>query len=411
MTMRASVARAIQVFVGFAVIAGAGTSPAVEIELSRINACKDITEVFSSMKRSSTSCGSATGVIERAIRDFAVGSEANLCFMERPPVTSLSGFRCIQSSFRGARAITCYRSAPIELLVDYKANFVKRYSAQASSYIEEAKRCPGSNGDASRMFETTFSPMLMSVAAHDFGFNVQYGDTKPGSSMVSHGFARTSPAVSSRGPDAIEYVVFSDGVAAELSARITHGNWKLRVDTSPDFTAHFLKTLKRQGLDTYLALFDIDIQRAPRASARSKTPSLTDALSDVVASKLDDEGFEEMSDRDLRRHTGKTREEMSETIFKGVSFGARNLMNGRMPQFRLLMKTSGLPCTRGGQGAIAAYLFSFEGEKDVQVDFGSISAMMVGFDSCASSVNSGREYVRNLAEESKQVVLDDLQGR
>jgi len=411
MTTRAFVAKAIHVFIGFFFLAGAGTSLAAEIELTKINACKDISEAFSSLKRPSTRCGIPTGVIERAIRDFAVGSEAKLCFMERPPVASLSGFSCIQSSFRRGRAIACYRSAPAELLADYRANYVKKYSAQASSYIEEAKKCPGSNGDASRTIETTFPPILRSVAEHDFGFNVQYGDTKPGSSMVSHGFARTSPEVSKRGSDAIEYVEFADGMTAELLARTTHGNWRLRVDTSPDFAAQFVNALKRQGLDTYLALVDIDILRSPRAPALSKKPSLPEELSDVVALMFEDEGFEEMSDEDLKRYTGKTREEMSENVFKSVSFGARNLMNGQMPQIRLLMKTSGIPCTRGGRGAIGAYLLTSEGEKDVQVDFGAVSAMVLGFGSCASSVNSSREYIRNLAEESKQVVLDELQAR
>ncbi len=411
MTLHASTTRAIRVFAGVFFLASAGASLAAEIELSRINACKDISEAFSSLKRSSTSCGTATGVIERTIRDFAVGSEVKLCFMESPPVASLSGFRCFQSYVRGQKAIACYRSAPAGLLADYKANYVKRYSALASSYIEEAKRCPGSNGDASRTIGTTFPPMLMSVAVHDFGFNVQYGDTKPGTSMVSHGFARTSPEVSSQGPDAIEYVVFSDGVAAELSARMTHGNWRLRVDTSSDFTAQFQKALKRQGLDTYFASVDINIQRSPHASAHSKKPSLLEGLSDVVASKLDDEGFKEMSDKDLKRLTGKTRGEMIETMLQGVSFGARNLIDGRAPQIRLLMKTSGLPCTQGERGAVGAYLFMFEGQKDVQVDFGSVSAMFVGFGSCASSLNSSREYLRSLAAESKQAILDDLQGR
>jgi hypothetical protein len=408
--MRKSVVRAIHVFLSFAILAGAGASLAAEIELNRINACKDISEAFSALKRPSKDCGTATGIIERTIRDYAAGSEVNLCFVERPPVASLSDFRCIRSSFRDSRAIACYRSAPAEVLTDYKTNYVTKYSAQASSYIEEAKRCPGSNGDASRIIETTFPPILMPVAEHEFGFNVQYGDTKPSSSMVSHGFARTSPTVSERGPAEIEYVVFSDGVAAELAPRTTHGNWRLYVNTSPDFAVQFIKALKRQGLDTYLASVDIGIQRAPRASVLPKEPSLPEKLSDIVASQLEDEGFEEMSDEDLKRHTGKTREKMREILLKGISFGARNFLNDQLPQIRLLMKTSGLPCTRNGRGAIGAYLFALEGQKDVQVDFGNVSAMVLGFGTCAASVNSGREYVRNLAEQAKQAVLDDLQG-
>ncbi|MNX51681.1 hypothetical protein D3C86_823470 [compost metagenome] len=411
MTMRASVARALHVFLGFFSLAGSCTSLANEIELTRINACKDISDVFSRLRGPSTGCRTEMGVIDRAIRDFASGSEANLCFMERPPAASLASFRCVQSSYRGGRSISCYRTAPSSLLADYKTNYVKKYASQASSYIEEAKRCPGSNGDASRIIESTFPPVFRPVAEHDFGFNVQYGDTKPGSALVSHGFARTAPEVSKRGPDAIEYLVFSDGPMKELPARTPHGNWRLRLDTSPDFAAPFVKALKRQGLPTYLSAFDVDIERSPRASALPKNPPLPEELSRLVASRLEDEGFEEMSDETLEKHTGKTRKEMNEAIFKEIAFGARNFFNGRTLQFRILMKDSGLPCTQGGRGAVGAYLFTFEGQKDVQVNFGSVSASVLGFGSCASSANHSREYVRNLAEESKQVILNDLQGR
>jgi hypothetical protein len=387
-----------------------GVSTAAELELTRINACKDISEAFATLKRTSTNCGAPTGVIERTIRDLAAGSEARLCFMERPPVASLSDFRCIQSSYRGARAFACYRSASSDLLGDYKSNFSRKYSAETSAYIEEAKRCPGSNGDASRAIDTTFPPILMAVAEHGFGFNVQYGDTRPGTALVSHGFAKTAPSVAQRGPDAIEYVVFSDGVAPELTARISLGNWRVQVDTSPDFASQFATALKRQGLEAYVAFVDLDIQRAPLAPPLLKRQAIPEELSDVVASKLDDEGFEEMSDDELEKHTGKSRRELIDTVLKGLPFGSRKILNGRVPKFRLLIKTSGLPCTRGGRGAIGAYLFAFEGEKDVQADFGSLMAMVLGFGSCASSVNSGREYARNLAEESKQAALDELQG-
>lgn len=408
MTMRAFAPRAILVIIA-AFATGACLS--ADIELNRINACGDIVELFSSLKQPSASCGSPTGAIERTIRNFADGGNVKLCFMERPPTGSLANFRCVKSTYPGGRGIACYRSASLEQISDYRTYFSSRYSALTSSYIEQAKRCPGSNGDASRVIDTTFPPMFMPVAGHEFGFNVQYGDTKPGTASVSHGFAKTSPAISQRGPAAIEYVVYADGAMAELAPRTTHGNWSLRVDTSPEFAEQFIKALKRQGLDAYLASVDIDIERSPRAPAIPKTPSVSDALSEVIISRLVDEGFVEMDDDDLKRHTGKTREQMRDAVSQGVAFGARNLASGRVPRFRLLMKDSGLPCTRGGRGAIGAYLFTFAGESGVQVDFGSFSVIVVGFGSCASSANSSREYVRNLVDESKQVVLEDLRGR
>ncbi|MBI3149220.1 MAG: hypothetical protein HYZ17_11995 [Betaproteobacteria bacterium] len=384
---------------------------AADIDLNRINACSDIAETISSLKRPNVRCVSPTGAIEEAIRDFAAGSDVKLCFLAHPPASSLEGFRCVHSTFRGRRGIACYRSATLDLLSDYRSNFSSRYSALTSSYIEQAKRCPGSNGNASRGLDTTFPPIFMSVAEHEFGFNVQYGNTKPGSAMVSHGFARTSPAISQRGPAAIEYVVYGEGRVSELAARMPHGNWSLRVDTSPEFAAQFIRVLKRQGLDAYQAAVDIEIQRSPRALAIAKTPSVPDALSEVFVSKLEDEGFVEMDDEGLMRHTGKTREQMSNAILQGVLFGARNFLRGRMLQFRLLMKDSGIRCARGGRGAIGAYLFTLAGERGVQVDFGNFSAIVIGFGSCASSANSSREYIRNLVDESKQALLDDLQGR
>lgn len=409
MTMLSPFAKIIKAFGALLVTAGPCLS--AEMELSRINGCKDIAETFSSMRRSIASCGTPAGAIERTIKDFLAGSEVKTCFMESPPVVSLTGFRCIQATVAGGQTIACIRPTSEALLADYKSNYASKYAARTSLYIEQAKKCPGSNGDASRVIETTFHPMLMAVAEHDFGFNVQYGDTRPGTAMVSHGFAHTSPGISERGPKAIEYVVFSEAAGGRVYSRTVQGNWSLIIDTSPDFSKQFIKLIRRQGLDAYIASVDIDMRRSARASVVPKEPSLPEALSEAVVSMLENEGFEEFDDDDLKRHTGKTRQEMRETILQGVAFGARKLVNGRMPQVRVLLKTSGTPCTQGGRGAFGAYLFTFEGMKDVQADFGSFSTMVIGFGSCAFSANSGRKYVQNLVEESKQAALAGLLAR
>lgn len=403
-------AKSSHVLLGFLVIGYSGSTLAAEIEFSRINACKEIPEVFSMLELSATKCRPPTGEIESILHNLATGSSAKLCFMDRPPTSSLSSFRCMAAATPTGRTMTCYRAAAIDVLNDYKANFSSSFSAKASAYIKDARNCHGSNGDASRIIETTFPPILRWVAQHDFGFNVQYGASKPGSALVSHGFARTSPEVSARGPAAIEYVVYSADMMKEPEARTALGNWRLLVNTAADVTGPLAKALKVQGVAAYGASFDIDIVRSPHASARHKKPSLPDELSDVVASMLEDEGFEELSDDELKRSSGKSRAEMVESVSKGGAFGARNLLNGQVPTFRLLMKTSGRTCTQGGSGAIAAYLFAFEGQAGVQVDFGSVSAMIVGLGACASAADSRRKYIRNLTEESKEVVLTELRG-
>ncbi|MDM0078952.1 hypothetical protein QTH90_31425 [Variovorax sp. J2P1-59] len=412
MTTRLSVDKAVRVGIGMLGLVINGISIAASPELTRLNACEDISIVLTSLKRTADACEPAAGVIERTIRDFASSHGVTPCFMDRVPVASLSGFRCIQSSYRGGHTLACYRPTSVELLSEYKSNFSSKYSALASTYIVEAKKCPGSNGDASRIMPSTFPPIFMPVAEHEFGFNVQYGDTRPGSALVSHGFARTAPDVARRGTDAIEYVVFANGgMSPELEARTAVGNWRLRVDASSEFANDFLKAIKRQGLEAYLSAVDIDILRAPLAVARTKVPSLPEELSDIIASKLEDEGFEEMSDEELKRNTGRTRQEMRDTVLKGVSFGARGTARRHLPQFRILMKTSGVTCTRRGQGAIGAYLFTLNGEENVQADFGGVATMILGLGACGSTEASSRQYIRNLAQEAKETLLDELKIR
>lgn len=387
------------------------TSKAAELEFTRINACADIAQVLRSVLRPSTDCGSATGIIERTIRDGAAGSSASLCLLERPPASSLNGFRCVQATAPGTGNITCYRPTSLATISEYKENYVRKYAAPTSAYMEAAKNCSGSNGQSSPTIETTFPPTLMPVSAHEFGFNVQYGNSQPGTALITHGFARTSPEVASRGPAAIEYVAFSDGAASVLRPRTAVGNWRLQVDTSAEFFEPFRKMLRRQGLDAYLATVDIDLKRAPLAPKLGKSSSLPEELSETVVSVLEGEDFEEMSDDDFESRTGKSKEEATKEFGRNVFFGARTLMNVGALNFRLLMKDSGIQCTRNNRGAIGAYIFTLDGNPNMQADFGSISTLLVGFGACASSSGSTRDYLRNLVDDVKRELLDDLGKR
>lgn len=387
------------------------TSIAAEIEFTRINACADTAQVLRSVLRPATNCVSPTGVIEQTIRNGASGSSATLCFMERPPASSLDGFRCVQATATGAGNITCYRPASLATISEYKENYVRKYAAPTSAYMEAAKRCSGSNGQSSPTIETTFPPTLMPVSAHEFGFNVQYGNSQPGTALITHGFARTSPEVVSRGPEAIEYVSFSDGAASFLRPRTAVGNWRLQVDTSSDFFEPFRKMLRNQGLDAYLAAVDIDLKRAPLAPKLSKLSSLPEQLSDTVVSALEREDFEEMSDDDFKAQTGKSKNESTKEFGRNVFFGTRVLMNVGAVKFRLLMKNRGIQCTRNNRGAIGAYIFTLDGNPNMQADFGSISMLVVGFGACASSGGWARDYLHTLVDVVRVQLIDELGTR
>lgn len=409
MNIRCSIVKVIRFALCTLMLASPETSMSMSIDFSRLNACNDISQVLGDMVRPSTSCRNATGIIERSLRDFAVANSLGSCILEKPPVASLVGFDCIEFSHRSARTTACVRPVSASLISEFMEHYVPKYASRVSSYLNEAGKCNGSNGDASLSQESTFPSVLWPISAHEFGFNVQYGDSRPATSMVSHGFARTSPDVSKSGVDAIEYVVFSDGMVEGVTDRTAIGNWDVKIGTAADSFDPFLKALKQRGVNANLFFFDIDVRRTPRASAVSKDSSLSDELSDLVASRMEVEGFSELSDSDLKRYSGLTREEMSEQLRGGGYFGAPKFIADLVPDFRIMIKKSGSPCTRLGKGAIGVYLFASNGDERVPADFGSISVLAIGFGACASK--PGRVYIQNIVNESRQAVLGELENR
>jgi hypothetical protein len=86
-------------------------------------------------------------------------------------------------------------------------------------------------------------------------------------------------------------------------------------------------------------------------------------------------------------------------------------MNVGALNFRLLMKDSGMQCTRNNRGAVGGYIFTLDGNPNMQADFGSISTLLVGFGACSSSSGSARDYLRKVVNDVKRQLLDDLGKR
>jgi len=375
-------------------------------EFNRLNACADIATAFNTLKLPPTRCEAPADVIGHVIRGASDGQDPNVCFIRRPP-TFLSEFNCIGYSYRQFRSLTCYRPAAASTLADFKRNYTSLYASSIAQYLNQASKCPGANGDTSRIIDTTFPPILTPAARPEFGFIAQYGESKPGTALVGHGFASTAPTVSDRGPQAIEYVHFATGAITGTTARTAIGDWSLDIDTASDLGSVFMRALKKQaGLNAYMADVSVDLRRAPRAPRLSKSPSVADSLAGLAVSIYEDEDFEEMSDEDFERQTGKSKNQLIEQVINSVPFGAPNFLAGRKLNIRLLLKTSGVPCTLGKRGALAGYLLHYDGAADVQVDFGNISFMTIGFGSCAAG--SGRQYVRNLSKEITDSLLKKL---
>lgn len=385
-----------------------GAASAQAIKLNLLDACNDIAQTFQIIKSSNHSCGDAQGLFERTIKNSLSFSDIKACFAVRPPSTSVKDFKCFSVSTKGHNSLTCYRSTTIDVVADFKSGFSEKYAPLVEGYLRRAKECRGSNGDASRVIDTTFPPALISVAAHELGFIVQYGASKPGTATVSHGYARTSPATSSIGMNAIEYFSIADGMRAPLPERTQHGNWRLLVDRSTSAYESYFRRLSDSGVRNHMAIVDFDLRRAPLAPQVSRHAISPDSLSQKLAASLEVEGFEEFSDEQIQEKTGRSRKELQSSIFEGVAFGAPKRLMPSPPNFRLFMKDTGSKCTQNNRGAIGAYLFARAGDPEVQVDFGDMSLIVVGFGSCASNVYAGRDYVENLVEEASALVLVEL---
>lgn len=391
-----------------AVAAIAKQVSAQEVKLNLLDSCDDVSRAFQVVRGSSGSCADAKGLIEKTIQNSLSFSDVNACFAVSPPLSSLKDFRCFSVSKTGHRSLTCYRPTALSSITEFKTEFTRKYASRVEEYLKQARVCKGSNGDASRIIETTFPPALSAVAAHEFGFIAQYGNSKPGTATASHGFARTGPVVSATGVEAIEYWSIADGMMPPLPERTRHGDWRLRVDSSTIAYDKYFQKLAESGTKTHVAVVDIDLQRAPLARKLSKNAVSPEKLSEMLVSALEDEGFEEFSDEQIKDKTGRSRKELREGFSSGMTFGAPKKLVLSPPNFRLLMKDVGAKCTQNNKGAFGAYLFSQAGDGDIPVDFGGISLILVGFGSCASNVSASREYINNLAEESKVMLLDEL---
>jgi hypothetical protein len=393
---------------GLIALALVGPAAAAGIDFTRINSCEETSTLLEAARRTPQSCIRPTTTVARTIRSYLSTTNIDLCFMERGPLRTLADFDCFHVKMGTHRSLTCYRPATLSQISDFKTNFPTIYSGRVERYLRDARSCPGSNGDASRVIDTTFPPSLMPIAAHEFGFIVQYGTSRPGTATAIHGFARTSPTVSRTGIDAIEYLTVSDGAAPPPVERTIHGDWRIQVDTSTAFVEPLVKGARQLGVAIFPSVVDIDMRRAPLAPLLDGNTTFSSKLADGVVSTLEDEAFEELSDSDLRRFTGLTREKMVQAIKDNVAFGARGFMENYATSLRVMMKTSRASCTRNGEGAFAAYLIASSGESGVAVDFGSLGVFVVSFGACASRRAEGRTYVSNLTREIQEQLLDEL---
>ena len=397
--------------------------PAVsaDMEFTRLNACADISSVFQQLRGarepSDDECRAPSNAVERGIAKAFVPSGQKVCVMRRAPIPALNEFGCLRTYASGQSAATCFRSVPGSLAADYKSGYKDKYASAVSTYLNRAATCPGTSGDAAIAPITTFSPFLLPVAEYQVGFLIQYGSTRPGNAAVWHGLAKTSPDVAKAGIDAIEVVAYSwspDNSASSTALNyIKLGNWRVKYDDGEEFVSELNKAARKQGGSLVAGVFDLSVTRAADAPAFAATSSLADDLASKAAASLEGEGFDAMSESDLKGHTGMDSTEMMAKVAKQMPYGAQNLASrfAYKPRVTMLMRTSGPRCTDNDRGAFGAYILRNDGRSGVSVDFGSVSIFILGFGACGRQIDANKSYVRELVSDAKEAVLSELKAR
>lgn len=411
-------------FASAVVILSAGCiapSFAADIELTRLNACADVGSVLQRLRKGSgpldDDCRQPANAVERGVAKAFAPIGQKTCFLRSAPLPALSDFGCLRTSASEQEGITCMRPAPLSLVSDYKDGYRTKYASSVNNYLKQAAACPGSNGDAAIAPSTTFSPFLLPVASFELSFVSQYGTTRPGNAAIYHGFARTSPDASRTGIEAIEFVTYNwrpeNSASEDALAYTKFGNWRLRLDDSDEFVEALNKFGRKHGASFVGSMFDVTIKRSADASSVSTSSSVSDEVARKAISDFEDEGFEAMSESDLRKHTGMDSTGMLEKVAEQMPYGSQRLAKRFMANSRVtvLMRTNGHTCTRNGQGAFGAYVLRNDGEPNVKTDFGSVTLFVLGFGACGRSLTANKSYVRELVSDAKETILAELKSR
>lgn len=406
--MRESSSRHVFELAVFGLILVLWQTKALALEFNRINACGEIKTVQRLLEKIADKCKQPQDAIGRAIKQVYEQSSIGHCVLEQAPTKSLQDYMCIKSSTGDESVLLCYRMVPVTILEEYKSRYDEKYKFASNQYIEEGRACEGSNGDSTTTGPSLLPPALAGVSAHEFGFIVQYGATRPGDSFVSHGFARLNPNVGSASAKAIEYIHYAGGLKPYTDAAYIYGNWRIDVDRRTEWFSPITKNLRKNNISSYLAGLSIDLKRAAKAPPLDKSSFASLDLLNAAADLIENEGFAEVKSSEFKRSTGYSKEALKTELVKRIPFGVKEYFGYSEPEFRIFMRTTGLGCMKNERGAIGVYLMAIEGDKDVKVDFGGLFFVVIGLGACASETGSGVKFIKNIMNDINNQLMESL---
>lgn len=380
-----------------------------EIKFDILDNCHGLTIVYESLRSDPTipaTCRAPSNPIERALASHTRLNEAHLCFLYSPPAPFLSNFSCFRSSVETGAVLTCFRSATLSDIQEYKEQFATEFANKVTEYLAAAAACGASNGDSTHAQQTQFAPFLRYVSNFEFGFIAGLGADRPSSSSVVHGYASIDPEVE-EASSALEFVYFITDAPkyAPSGERRSVGDWIITIDDAMPADKAFNANAK---ILANLTSYSIDLHTNRGVSQSEKLAHL-ERWQRAVANTLEAEGFQLLSDGDLKAYTGMSGKEMLDKSTTLLPFGSRQSAAVKWaPTLLVLLNVERPRCTNAG-GVIGAYVMTMEPIPDVASDFGDVSLFLVGLGSCSHSSNSStRKYFKGLIDETTTDLINSL---
>lgn len=385
----------------------------------RLTACGDIATTSRAVRARDSSiisnCRPPNSALERGLYDrTAPPYRQNLCFLRAPPAPFLNGFGC--ASFRYPEGpdtdLLCMRMRSDIDVAEYRRNYETRYAARVRSYLADAARCPASNGDSSVLAQGPGNLDL--IARYELGFMLSLGQGDTTDSYVMHGFAVPDPTLNS-GAGVVEIVYLVVTARPGLSGRpivdearnAIGGAWLLTVDDARDTERETNAALEQQGAPLYYDMTNYEVKRLGSAPADNRDRrQVLASWERALRTRLEDEGFEYVSDARLRAETGSGYAEMRRQLTSGpqAPFGSRQNIERMVGDEMHILINEDIACAY--DGLMMAMIVGMNSTTRSPLDYGDVGVIIAGVGACSSPSRNTERFV----ERAKRAMNEEMRS-
>ena len=135
----------------------------------------------------------------------------------------------------------------------------------------------------------------------------------------------------------------------------------------------------------------------------SRKERLIDQFHEAIGETIEDAGFEQISERKIKRTTGMSSMDLVMQGAGSVPYGMSKRSNVELsPSIKIYELSGGnLRCTRGDESLMLAMLMGFEPSTRIASDCGSVTLMVNAYGSCSRiRRESTREFIDDLISDS-----------